>query len=85
MLIKSLPFPAGGDGVYAGVFLTCATFFGVGSALSGLMVLYYKFDLIEAVSSKSMSFGRVHYIPIYFSLLYLITGAIGSWASYIRL
>ncbi|KAK7729841.1 hypothetical protein SLS53_009139 [Cytospora paraplurivora] len=81
MIVKNLPVPTGGDtsAGHATMFLLCAAFLGIGSALSGLIALCFKFDLLEALEPSSMKFGRIHYYPVYCGLLYLIVGTVGTW------
>ncbi|ROW16546.1 hypothetical protein VPNG_02874 [Cytospora leucostoma] len=86
MLVKNLPVPTGGEtsAGHAAVFLLTAAFLGLGSAISGLIALCFKFDLLEALEPSSLRFGRLHYFPVYCGLLYLIVGTIGTWYAITR-
>lgn len=83
MLLKDLAVPpAGGtSAIQAAIFVLCAALVGILSAGWGLGALSCKFDLLEALEPKSLKFGRLHYLPIYMGILYLIIGSFGSWAS----
>lgn len=83
MLVKNLAVPPGGEtsAGRAAIFIFLVGLNGLASAISGLTSLCFKFDLLEALEPESLKFGRLHYVPIYLGMLYLIIGSVGSWAS----
>ncbi|ROW10189.1 hypothetical protein VMCG_01874 [Cytospora schulzeri] len=79
----AVPSVGGASSGHAAIFLFCAALIGMTSATLGLIALCFKFNLLEALEPGSLKIGRFHYCPIYFGVLYLIIGSIGSWASII--